>query len=125
MASVENTVRAYFDALNLSDTEAVVALFAEDGSLLGDESPTATGHEQLRRAYEEAFREIRFQREVRIDRIREGSDVAVARTHTTGTLTFRAVNDTITTGSRELFVLRRSGADWLITEYMSNRPGPH
>lgn len=123
MESVESTVRAYFEALNRSDVDGVVALFAEEGSLLPDESPTATGREQLRRAYERTFQAISLQRELHIDQIREGSDVAVARTHTTGTLTFLAANNTITMGSRELFVLRRTGTDWQINDYMFNRPG--
>lgn len=65
---------------------------------------------------------IRFYRELHIDEIREESDVAVARTHTTGTLTPVATNAAVPLGSRELFVLRRTGADWKITDYMFNRP---
>jgi len=43
MKSVESTVRAYFEALNSSDADEVTALFAEDGSFIPDEGPTATG----------------------------------------------------------------------------------
>ena len=58
-----------------------------------------------------------------IDQVYERSDVAVALADSTGTLTIRAANSTITVGSRELFVLRRTGTDWQITDYMFNRPG--
>jgi ketosteroid isomerase-like protein len=100
----------------------VTALFAEDGSFIPDEGPTATGSEQIRRTFEGAFRARSFQRELHVDQIREGSDMAVAQTHTTGTITILAANDTIQLVSRELFVLRRTGADWPITDDMFNRP---
>jgi len=58
MESVESIVRAYFAALNRSDVDGVVALFAEDGSFLPDESPTATGREQIRRAFEGSFQDL-------------------------------------------------------------------
>jgi uncharacterized protein (TIGR02246 family) len=122
MESVEGTVRAYFEALDRSDVDGVLAVFAEDGSFLPDESPTATGREQIRHTYEGAFQARSFQRELHIDQIREGSDVAVAL-HTTGTITILAANNTIPVGSRELFVLRRTGTYRQITDYMFNRPG--
>lgn len=123
MDSVERAVRAYFEALNRSDVDGVVSAFAEDGSLMGDERETATGHVQLRRAFEGIFKTLRLQREPFIDQIREGADMAAALTHTTGTLTVLASNTTMDLPSRELFVLRKFGNGWRITEYMFNRPG--
>lgn len=123
MASVESTVRAYFEALNRSDLDEVVALLAEDGSFLADEVPAATGREQIRRAFEGAFKARSFQRELHVDRIRQGSDMAVALAHPTGTMTILAGNNPIAVVSRELFVLRRAGTDWQIADYMFNRPG--
>jgi uncharacterized protein (TIGR02246 family) len=61
MESVESTVRAYFEALNRSHADEVTALFAEDGSFIPDEGPMATGREQIRRAFEGAFRARSFQ----------------------------------------------------------------
>jgi ketosteroid isomerase-like protein len=51
MASAESTVRAYFEALNSSDVDAVTALFADDGSLLADEVPAATDLAGARRIH--------------------------------------------------------------------------
>jgi uncharacterized protein (TIGR02246 family) len=123
MDTVENAVRAYFEALNRSDIDGVVSVFAEDGSLMGDERETATGHLQLRRAFEGIFKTLSFQRELTIGSIREGAEMAAALTHTAGALTILATNNTIHAPSRELFVLRKSGDGWRITEYMFNRPG--
>jgi hypothetical protein len=51
--------------------------------------------------------------------------MAAALTHTAGTLTILATNNTMHAPSRELFVLRKAGNGWRITEYMFNRPaGP-
>ncbi|MEX2546980.1 MAG: nuclear transport factor 2 family protein [Chloroflexota bacterium] len=122
METVEGTVRAYFEALNRADVDDVVALFVEDGTFMANEAPSVTGHKQIRQSFEGHFREISFRREVHIDEIREGSEIATARTHTTGTLTFLAASNTVTIDSRELFVLRKTDGDWRITDYMFNRP---
>jgi len=55
MESVESTVRAYFDALNRSDVEGVVSVFAEDGTLMANESETVTGQEQICRLFQGTF----------------------------------------------------------------------
>jgi uncharacterized protein (TIGR02246 family) len=123
MDSVESTIRACFDALNRSDVDAVTELFAEDGSFIPDEGPTLTGHDQIRSTFDVAFQARSFQRELHIDRIHEGSGMAAAQTHTTGTITFLDENNATQVVSRELFVLRKSGSDWLITDYMFNSSG--
>lgn len=121
MDTVENAVRAYFEALNRSDVDGVVSVFTEDGSFMSDERETVTGHAQLRRAFEGIFKALSFQRELHVDHIREGADMAAALTHTTGTRTDLTTNSTMTGLSRELFVLRKSGTGWRITDYMFNR----
>ena len=123
MNSVESTVRAYFDALNSSDVDGIVGLFAEEGSLMRDESDTLTGRQQIRSVFESMFQTIRGQRELYIDHIRQGGEVGAALTHTSGTVTILANGNTIPVKSRELFVLRKSADGWLITDYMFNRPG--
>lgn len=121
MASVEATVRAYFTALNGGDLEGIVRVFAEDGALLADEAETVFGHARLRDTFAATFQAISFQRDLQIDRIREDAETAVALTRTTGTFTLLDGDRTIAAVSRELFVLRKSGGEWRITEYMFNR----
>jgi hypothetical protein len=48
--------------------------------------------------------------------------VAIAQTHTTGTLNLLAPDTALELVSRELFVLRRTGSEWRIVDYMFNRP---
>ena len=121
MNSPEATVRAYFTALNASDLDGVVAVFADDGSVMADEFPGATGREQLRRLFTGIFKARSFGREVHVDRIIEEGDLATVQTHTTGTLTILETSTTIQGVSRELWVLRRADAGWRIVDYMFNR----
>jgi ketosteroid isomerase-like protein len=97
-------------------------MFAEDGSFIADDMPTATGHEDIRRAFDGAFQARSFQRELHVDHVHEGSDMALALTHATGTMTILAANNAIPVVSRELFVLQRIGRVWRIAAYMFNRP---
>ena len=121
MSSPEAAVRAYFTALNASDLDGVVAVFADDGSIMADEFPSATGQEQLRRLFAGIFRARSFGRELHIDRVIEEGDLATVQTHTTGTLTMLETGTTAQGLSRELWVLRRAGSGWRIVDYMFNR----
>lgn len=124
MTAAEKTVRTYFTALNDADLDGIVGVFAEDGTIMADEAPTATGLAQIRATYAWAFQVMRFRREVYIDRVREEGDVAVATTHTTGTVSPIGGDGPIEAVNRELFILRKLDAGWRITEYMFNRaPG--
>ena len=121
MNSPEAAVRAYFTALNASDLDGIVAVFASDGSIMADEFPSATGQEQLRRLFTGIFKARGFGRELHIDRVIEEGDLATVQTHTTGTLTILDTNTTIRGPSRELWVLRRTDSGWRIVDYMFNR----
>lgn len=120
MDAVEEPIRRYFEALNNADSDGVAKVFAEDGSLMADEGETVTSREQIRAMFQRHFEGLAFQRELHIDRVRQDGNVAVAETHTTGTITVGG--NTIPLVSRELFILRRSGNGWEITDYMFNRP---
>jgi len=121
MNSPEAAVRAYFTALNASDLDGILAVFADDGSIMADEFPSATGREQLHRLFTGIFKARRFGRELHIDRMIEAGDLATVQTHTTGTLTMLDTNTTIQGMSRELWVLRKADSGWRIVDYMFNR----
>ena len=123
MNSPEAVVRAYFTALNAADLDGIVAVFADDGSVMADEFPSATGQEQLRSLFTGIFRARSFGRELHFDRIIDEGDLAAVQTHTTGTLTILETNATIQGLSRELWVLRKADSGWRIVDYMFNRSG--
>ena len=124
MNSPEAAVRAYFKALNAADLDGIVAVFAVDGSIMADEFPSATGREQLRGLFAGIFKARSFGRELHIDRIIDGGDLAAVQTHTTGTMTILETNTMIQGLSRELWVLRKADSGWRIVDYMFNRSGP-
>ena len=95
MNSPEAAVRAYFKALNAADLDGIVAVFAVDGSIMADEFPSATGREQLRGLFAGIFKARSFGRELHIDRIIDGGDLAAWQTHTTGTMTILETNTMI------------------------------
>ena len=123
MNSPEAAVRAYFTALNGADLDGLVAVFADDGSVMADEFPSATGREELHRLFTGIFNARRFGRELHIDRVIEAGDLAAVQTHTTGTLTMLDTNTTVHGVSRELWVLRKADSGWRIVDYMFNRSG--
>lgn len=121
MNSAENTVHAYFDAFNRSDVDSIVSLFTEDGTVMADGTPTATGHAQIRSTYQGAFESICVHFECVIDKVLEEGKMAIVQAHATGTITMLSTNSTNTAPQhRELFVLHKSDSGWKITDYIFN-----
>lgn len=121
MNSAESTVQAYFDAFNRSDVESIVRLFTEDGTVMADGTPTATGHDQIRSTYKGAFESICVHFVCVIEKVVEEGTMAIVRAHATGTITMLSTNNTNTAPQhRELFVLRQADAGWKITDYIFN-----
>jgi uncharacterized protein (TIGR02246 family) len=124
MNTPEDVVRGYFAAFNSSDVDGIVALFADDAVVMAHEFETATGTAQIRAAFEGAFARVRIQETIDVDRIVERGELAVAQTHSTGTLTVLESGTTLELSYRELFVLRRLSDGWRITDYMFNSAAP-
>lgn len=121
MNSAENTVLAYFDAFNRSDVDSIVSLFTEDGTVMADETPTVTGHDQIRSTYKGAFESICVHFECVIDKVVEEGKMAMVRARATGSITMLSTNSTNSAPQhRELFVLRQSDSGWKITDYIFN-----
>ncbi len=122
--AIEATLKTYETALNASDTDAVLALYAEDGVFMPREAPTAVGKEQIRAAYEHVFNIIKLDIVFSIDEIVQHGDFAFARTLSRGEVTILAEGLTLPEENRELFVLKRTGDDWRIARYMFNKMSP-
>ena len=122
--SIEATLKTYETALNASDTDAVLALYTEDGVFMPTEAPTAVGKEQIRAAYEHVFGTIKFDIVFSIDEIVQHGDFAFARTLSKGKVTVLGKGVTLPAEHRELFVLKKTGDDWKIARYMFNKMSP-
>lgn len=60
VTAITGTLRRYEAALNASDTDAVMALYAEDGVFMPQHFASAVGAAQVRAAYDGVFGAIRL-----------------------------------------------------------------
>ena len=123
-SAIEATLMNYEAALNASDVDGVLALYAEDGVFMPTEAPTAVGKEQIRAAYEHVFSAIKLDIAFSIDEIVQSGNFAFARTVSRGEVTVLAEDVTLPEENRELFVLEKAGDEWRIARYMFNKMSP-
>jgi len=58
--AVADVLTKYEAALNQSDTEAVMKLYADDGVFMPQNSPSSVGADAVRKAYETVFKTIKL-----------------------------------------------------------------
>ncbi len=111
----------YETALNASDVDAVLELYAPDGVFMPSSAPTAEGADQVRATYEFVFSTIQLAIGFSIDEIEVRGDRAFARTGSKGTVTVLADGTTAPEENRELFVFQKEDGVWKIARYMFNK----
>ncbi|WP_428427151.1 YybH family protein [Pararhizobium sp.] len=125
-AAIEHVLRTYEKALNGSDTDAVMQLYAPDGVFMPQHSPSSVGADAVRTAYQNVFGAIRLS--VRFDIaeiVQVAPEWAFARTNSSGTVTILANGQTSAEANQELFVLQKlSSADWKIARYGFSTTNP-
>lgn len=86
--AVVDALSKYEDALNASDTDAVMPLYIDDGVFMPPSSPSAVGRDALRKAYDAVFEAITLNVEFKIAEVVEvGPGWVFARTNSAGTNT--------------------------------------
>jgi ketosteroid isomerase-like protein len=116
----EDVVRSYFQAFNDARVDDILALYTEDATVMAENTPTASGHAQLRATYEGFFAAFAVEEDVVIERVATGTDIAVVRTRSSGSMTVKADGESTPLALRELFALRRTPAGWQIADYVFN-----
>ena len=111
----------YETALNASDVDAVLELYAPDGVFMPSSAPTAEGADQVRASYEFVFSTIQLAIRFSIDEIEVHGDLAFARTGSNGTVRILADGSSAPEENRELFVFERHRGEWKIARYMFNK----
>jgi uncharacterized protein (TIGR02246 family) len=123
MNSIEDAVGAalarYQDALNASDTNAVMPLYTDDGVFMPQHSQPAVGAAAVRQAYAAVFKAIRLNVAFKVAEIvAMSAEWAFARTNSAGTATVHATGATSAEGNQELFIFRKvSDGTWKIARY--------
>jgi uncharacterized protein (TIGR02246 family) len=106
--AVAEVLSAYNQALNSSDTNAVMPLYAQDGVFMPPYSPSAVGLAEVRKAYDAVFAAIRLTVKFTVAEIVEMSPEWVfARTNSAGTTLNHATGTTSKEGNQELFIFHK------------------
>jgi len=115
----------YQDALNQSDTGAVMKLYAPDGVFMPQNSPSSVGAEEVRRAYDAVFRTIKLTVKFNVAEVVEiAPNWVFARTNSAGTVKVLATDASGTEANQELFLFQKIEGVWKIARYCFSTTNP-
>ncbi len=125
-AAVAAVLAKYEAALNASNTDAVMPLYADDGVFMPPYSQSAVGTTALREAYDAVFRTITLSVKFNIAEVVEMSPSWVfARTNSAGTTTNHATGAKSAEGNQELFIFNKAlQGEWRIARYSFSSTNP-
>ena len=123
--AVAAVLAKYQDALNQSDADTVMKLYASDGVFMPQNSPSSVGAEEVRRAYEAVFETIKLTVKFNVAEVVEISPNWVfARTNSAGTVKVHATGGGGPEANQELFLFQKIGGDWKIARYCFSTTNP-
>jgi uncharacterized protein (TIGR02246 family) len=115
----------YQDALNQSNTDAVMKLYAADGVFMPQNSPSSVGAQAVRKAYDAVFDAIKLTVKFDIVEVCQlAPEWAFARTNSAGRVKVNATGETSAEGNQELFVFQKIGDTWKIARYCFSTTNP-
>lgn len=123
--AVSEALMDYQDALNSSETEAVMKLYADDAVFMPQNSPSSVGADAVRLAYDAVFVAIKLTVKFEIAEIKQlAPDWVMARTNSAGTVKVHATGAVMPEANQELFLFRKVGGDWKIARYCFSTTNP-
>ena len=123
--AIRSLLQRYEQALNTSNTEAVMQLYAADGVFMPQHFPSRIGADAVRQAYDSVFGAIRLAVTFDIQEVHPvTSDWAFARTNSSGTVLVHATGESSAEANQELFVLQRVEGVWKIARYCFSTTNP-
>jgi len=118
---IKKLISKYGQAINASDTQAMISLFTKDGVFIPANLPTAIGLNEIEKAYDHEFKALDLEIEPVIDEISIGSSIAFVRTRSSGHLVLLASNTKkSTTSYRALFIFKKKQGTWKIARLIFN-----
>jgi uncharacterized protein (TIGR02246 family) len=127
-AAIRNVMASYNRALNSGSTDDALALYAEDGVFMPPHRQSEVGREEVRRAYDAVFAELKFDVKFTIaELVVMVPNWAYVRTNSAGVTGHASTGKTTVEANQELFIFKR-GEDgkWRIARYSfspTNPPG--
>jgi uncharacterized protein (TIGR02246 family) len=124
--AVADVLAKYQDALNNSDTNAVMRLYADDGVFMPPYSQSAVGAAAVRQAYDAVFKAIKLSVKFSVAEVVEmDPNWVFARTNSAGTTTINATGATNAEANQELFIFGKGGdGSWKIARYSFSSTNP-
>jgi len=123
-SAITAVLKQYQDALNASNTSAVLNLYTSDGVFMPQNFPTAVGTEAVRKAYGMVFDAITLSVNFDIIEVVPVSDEwAFARTASAGTTKLKAGGGG-PEANQELFVMQKIDGEWKIARYCFSTTNP-
>lgn len=116
---IEKVLQTYEAALNASDTDAVLGVFASDGVFMAPNSPSTVGVDAIRAAYNGIFQTVTFDTELTVEEVMQVAPRwAFVRTKSNGFVTVHANGARVPDANHELFVfMKAADAEWRISRY--------
>ena len=122
--AVTEVLAKYEDALNQSDTDAVMKLYAPDGVFMPQNSPSSVGGD-VRKAYEAVFTTIRLTVQFNVAEVVEmAPNWVFARTNSAGTVKVLATGAGGPEANQELFLFQKIDGAWKIARYCFSTTNP-
>ena len=116
--AVAAVLTRYQDALNKSEVDAVMKLYAPDAVFMPEYSPSSVGIGAVRKAYDVVFNAIALQVKFDVAEIKQvAPEWVFARTNSTGTVKVHATGETLPESNQELFVFQKIDDTWRIARY--------
>jgi len=124
--ALRSVMAAYEAALNASDTQAVMPLYAEDGVFMAPNNQSAIGKAAVRQAYDAVFKAITLKVKFTIaEVVVMAPQWAFVRANSAGTQKINAAGAVGAEGNQELFVFRKGDdGKWRIARYSFSTTNP-
>jgi len=118
-SGIEKLLEDYEVALNASDTDVVLSLFASDSVFMAPNNPSAVGIDAIRNAYNDIFQAISFDTKLKIEEVVQvAPNWAFVRTTSNGYVIVNAIKQRVPDANHELFIVQRNERDeWTIARY--------
>lgn len=125
-AAIESVLSTYETALNDSEVESVLRLYADDGVFMPQHSFPSVGKGAVRAAYEGVFKAIALDVAFAVDEVVQMAPTwAFVRTRSEGFVTVHASGERSPEANQELFVFHKSSAgEWRIARYIFSTTNP-
>jgi uncharacterized protein (TIGR02246 family) len=125
-SAIRGVMSSYEEALNASNTAAILPLYTEDGVFMPPYNQSAVGKAAVHKAYDAVFEAITLKVKFTIaELVLMSPEWAFVRTNSAGTNKINKTGAVSPEGNQELFIFNKAGdGTWLIARYSFSSTNP-